>query len=166
MIGSAASDFQEHKLDLAQKAEILDRGKWGREFNWDELEILAAYFQCFRVPEDQIIFREGDRLAYLGIIASGSVKICKASGRGKARRICDLKAGQAFGEMSLLDGYPRSATVTSLEEVRLLILSSQSFERMTTEKPQLVIKMMHKIARTVSDRLRRTNGVLIDYLDG
>lgn len=146
-------------------AEFIDSTRWGRDFEWSQLEQLSNYFDPYVIPRSAILFSEGSRDAYMGLIVSGKVKIHKTGESGKNRRICVLGSGQAFGEMSLIDGYPRSATVVAMESVTLLILSREKFNALCAECPQLAVRLIIKISKLMSERLRQTSGILIDYLD-
>ncbi len=150
---------------VGKRAELLDKTKWGMSFEWSQLEALAAYFEHYEIAGNTVLFREGSRDAYMGVITSGRVKIHKTGDSGKHRRICVLGSGQAFGEMSLIDGYPRSASVVAVEPVTLLIMTRAGFERLCNECPHLGVKLLEKIAKLMSERLRQTSGILIDYLD-
>jgi len=157
--------LKQSPVTIGKRAEFLDQTKWGRDFEWGQLESLAAFFEHYEISKSAILFSEGSREAYMALITSGKVKIHKTGGSGKHRRICVLGPGQAFGEMSLVDGYPRSATVVAMERVTLLILTRESFTRLSQEAPQLAVKLLMKIAKLMSERLRQTSGILIDYLD-
>ena len=158
-------DLKKSPYTIRKRAEFLDSTKWGRDFEWHQLEALAAYLEPYEIPRGKILFKEGSREAYMALVTEGKVKIHKTGDSGKNRRIGVLGAGQAFGEMSLVDGYPRSATVVAMEPVTLLVLTRARFEELCTEAPQLAVKLMKKIAKLMSERLRQTSGILIDYLD-
>ena len=158
-------DLKKSPFTIRMRAEFLDSTKWGRDFEWHQLEALSAYLEPYEIPRSKILFKEGSRDAYLSLVTHGKVKIHKTGDSGKNRRICVLGPGQAFGEMSLIDGYPRSATVVAMEEVTLLVMTRDRFEELCVEAPQLAVKLLKKIAKLMSERLRQTSGILIDYLD-
>ena len=161
----AHSVMRKSPVTVGKRAELLDKTKWGRDFEWSQLASLAGFFELFEIPGRATLFTEGTRDPYMAVIVSGKVKIHKTGGSGKNRRICVLGPGQAFGEMSLIDGYPRSATVVTVDPVSLLILSREGYERLRAECPQLAVRILEKIAKLMSERLRQTSGILIDYLD-
>ena len=67
--------------------------------------------------------------------------------------------------MSLLDDLPYSATATAKDLTKLVLITRHNFERLTEEHPILGVKMLKKIARLMSLRLRQTTGVLVDHLE-
>jgi CRP/FNR family transcriptional regulator, cyclic AMP receptor protein len=87
------------------------------------------------------------------IIVEGEALVTTRPGR-----TTHLRSGDFFGEMSLLDGDPRSATVEATAPIRLLVLSRQAFRQLLDETPSLVHKIMH----TLSQRLRQVERSAID----
>ena len=92
-------------------------------------------------PADETVVREGDPGDALYIIVEGTVEI-HTGGRMVAR----MTAGDFFGEISLFDGEPRSATVVAVDDVVLLRLKSSDFE---------TLLKIHYIARTALESLAR-----------
>ena len=74
----------------------------------------------------------------------------KASVRRKGKKVATLGPGQYFGELSLLDRGPRSATVVADSDMRLLVLGQREFNGVLDEVPGLA----HKLLRTMASRLR------------
>lgn len=102
---------------------------------------------------DEIEIREGKRLATAGehglelfVIVEGQATV-KARGGRTAR----LGPGEFFGEMSLLDGGPRSATVEAASDMRLLVVSRREFWALLESAPTLVLKIMSTLSRRVRD---------------
>jgi CRP-like cAMP-binding protein len=73
-------------------------------------------------PQDAVVVREGDPGDSLCIIVSGAVEV-----RKKDHAVARLQPGDFFGEISLIDGEPRSATVVAVEDLTLLTISSEDF---------------------------------------
>jgi CRP/FNR family transcriptional regulator, cyclic AMP receptor protein len=92
-----------------------------------------------------VLTRQGQPGWEFFVIAEGEAK---ASMRG--RGTVALKAGSFFGEMSLLDGGPRTATVTAETDMRLLVLSSRSFSALIDEVPTVG----RRVLQTMAERLR------------
>ncbi len=147
-----------------KRAELLDQTRWAIDFSWPEIESLAFYMNILQAAKDAVICREGSEDNSLFIIAQGGANILKEDKEGKKKIIASLGRGQTLGEMSLIDGEPRSATVVSAEELVMLTLSKSALDLMVRDKPGLAIKFVMKLARMLSQRLRRTSGVLADHL--
>lgn len=91
----------------------------------DLVEIIRIS-ESIRVDGGEYVFEEGERGDHFYIIVHGSIELRKASG-GEQRRLAVLKAGQAFGEMALLNQTPRSASAYALEDTYMLSVSRAAF---------------------------------------
>jgi CRP/FNR family transcriptional regulator, cyclic AMP receptor protein len=110
-----------------------------------ELQRIASLTDRIDVPEGQVLTRQGDRGRECFVIAEGNAK---ATMRG--RRGVRLGPGSFFGEMSLLDQGPRSATVTAETDMQLLVLGSPEFSSLVAEVPSVARRIM----RVLAERLR------------
>ena len=100
------------------------------------------------------IFHKDDPGSLLYIILSGAVKITMPSIEGKELMLCILAAGDFFGELSLFDGEPRSATAEAVDDgTQTLILPRDDFLELVTSYPRLAIHIITLLSR----RLRETN---------
>ena len=79
------------------------------------------------VKSDTAIFRAGDAGDSLCLIESGRVRISVTDEEGKRVILAELAGGDFFGEMALIDGKPRSADATAIEDARLAVLSREDF---------------------------------------
>lgn len=138
--------------------------RWTEGFSHSQLETLARYMNSFEVAKDQTILREGGRDAQMVLVVSGELDVVKDDGNGGTKVIASVGSGRTFGEMSLIDGQPRSAAAVAATPVTFLLLSQESFESLTETFPALGIRIYAKLARMLSQRLRRTTGRLIDHL--
>ena len=102
------------------------------------------------------IFRAGDTGDSLCLIESGRVRISITDGDGKLLTLAELAGGDFFGEMALIDGKPRSADATAIEDVRLAVLSREDFLCFVRGNPDIAVEMIS----AVSHRLRRTDELL------
>jgi len=97
-----------------------------------------------------IVFHQHDSGGGLYLILAGSVKITRTGRDGRDVTVAVLGEGNFFGEMSLLDGQPRSASATALQATRLLILEREHFQRYVLAQARIVAKLL----RELSKRLR------------
>ncbi len=102
------------------------------------------------------LFRSGDTGDALYLIESGRVRISVRDADGSDVTLAELAGGDFFGEMALLDGKPRSADATVIEDARFAILSRDNFLRFVRANPDVALKMMSAITH----RLRRTDDLL------
>jgi CRP-like cAMP-binding protein len=118
--------------------------------------MLAKYCVAYYEPAGTTLVREGD--------TERRVRIRKDEGFGGSQVIAQLGEGHAFGEMALFDAEPRSATVEAETDTTLVRLSTEDFDRLIREVPELGIKLITKIASLMSQRLRQTSGRLVEAL--
>ncbi|MEM6794015.1 MAG: cyclic nucleotide-binding domain-containing protein [Acidobacteriota bacterium] len=105
--------------------------------------------------EGEAIFREGDLGTEMFIIQSGTVEIVKHF-KGEDQRLAALSQGDFFGEMSILEDLPRTASAQATSEVRLLSINGSTFDQMLRKNPEIAVRMMRKLSR----RLRETDLLL------
>jgi len=147
-------------------AELLDGTHWASSLSWNQLMHLGAYFKAYEAPRGAIIFKEGQVERRMGIIASGQIDILKTGQQHKDTVLACLRPGQSFGEMSLIDDEPRSATAVAATDSVILFIKKDDFLLLSRERPPLAFAVLWKVSRQLSQRLRRTSGQLIDYLGG
>jgi len=105
------------------------------------------------VSARQTLFQEGQAGDSLHIVLEGRLKVSLLSEEGKEAILSILGAGEVFGEMSLFDGEPRSATVTAMEPCRFLVLRRQSVLPFLEKRVPVMLELIAEMSR----RLRATN---------
>jgi len=116
-------------------------------------------------PAGSVIIREGEAGDSMFIMVAGEVEITKRLGlvldeeTPNERIIIRLKAeeGVCFGEMSLLENEPRSATVTALTECRLMEMGREVFMKLIRQNSDMGCKILLRLAQLLSKYLRKTN---------
>ncbi len=103
----------------------------------DQRSRLAAGAVERRYAPDEIIVREGDGTSSMFVVAAGRAGVSIHGAGGDSRKLAILDAGEAFGEISLLTGEPRTATVRSLMETVLLEIDKKTLEPILRESPEL-----------------------------
>ena len=161
---TSIAKYRKAKAKLNDKAALLEATKWVPELNWDQMQTLADFLDIYEFPKGTTIFEEGATEEYLGIIARGAVRILKQDSRGSNKTITILRTGSSFGEMSLIDGSPRSAAALATENLSLLVLAREQFELLLDKKSKLGIIILTKLAKAMSLRLRQTSAKLVEYL--
>lgn len=155
-----------HAIETSdERAELLERTQWADEFSWKEIENFARYLNIKKIKKGTPVFHEGAREAYMCIVADGSVSVIKQDGNDQNKSLSVITQGKTFGEMVLFDGEPRSATILSAENTVLLVLSKENLDRLMKEVPGLAAKLLFKLGKLLSQRLRMTSGKLVDFID-
>jgi len=96
-------------------------------------------------PKGTILFREGDLGQEMFIIQRGKVQVRKRVGSTE-RVLAELSEGEFFGEMALLMGMDRSATVEVIEDSKILVVRPETFESLLKSNLDIALKMLKKMA--------------------
>ncbi len=129
----------------------------------DELKEISTLAQTRSVSRDTTIFNEGDTADAVFVVVNGRVKIVTTSTDGKEFILTVLGAGQVFGEMALIEEATRSASVVTITDVELLVISRKDFDHLLHTSPGISRKLMAILSR----RLRRANSKMesLAYMD-
>jgi CRP/FNR family cyclic AMP-dependent transcriptional regulator len=111
-----------------------------------ELARLARARMC---RPHEVVVRQGDQGDCVFVINSGFLKVCVAGPSGSISTLCVVGPGEIFGELSLLDGGPRSATVTAVTRADLVTLDRGPFLELLAAKPRVGIAIMEMLAHRV-----------------
>ena len=96
-------------------------------------------------PKGTVLFREGDLGREMFIIQQGKVQVRKKVGTAE-KVLAELSNGEFFGEMALLMGMDRSATVEVIEDSKLLVVTPDTFENLLKSNLDIALKMLKKMA--------------------
>lgn len=121
-----------------------------------DLEALSGRCRWRRYASDETIIGHQDETTDVYFIASGRVRVTVYSLSGKEVSFRDLGSGKSFGELSAVDGEPRSANVIALTDSLLASLTADTFRQSLIEHPELSGRMMEYLAglvRKLSDRV-------------
>ena len=121
----------------------------------EDLDALSRRLEQVEYPEGEMIFRQGDEGSSLFLIEDGAVEISYGEGRGKVV-LATLFTGQYFGELSLFDGCPRSATATCAKQSRLIRLDRADLVDFVNKNPAAALRIIAEM----SERLRQTNELM------
>ena len=104
-----------------------------------------------------VIIREGKKGESMYILMDGQVRVYKRGDKEEEIQLAVLGAGSVFGEMSLFDGQPSSATVLTTQESILLEIGRDDLFEFMRENPEIGIPLMHTLIYILSSRLRKAN---------
>jgi CRP/FNR family transcriptional regulator/CRP/FNR family cyclic AMP-dependent transcriptional regulator len=119
----------------------------------EDLESLISVANRRKYPKDGVIFFENDLGDALYMILSGRVKVTILSDDGREIILAMLSDADFFGEMSLLDNEPRSATAIALRETEMVVLHQREFLTIVEKRPRVLINLLS----VLSARLRKAN---------
>jgi CRP-like cAMP-binding protein len=106
-------------------------------FSAEERAVLAERLAERRVEQGTTVVRQGDPASTLFFVREGALEVRVANGAGIAVAVNRLGAGDLFGEMSLLTGEPRSASVVALTDAALYELRKEDLSPMLAQRPEL-----------------------------
>ena len=121
---------------------------------------LLSSMTPLRMDRGDVLFHEGDPGDRLYVITEGKVKLGRTSYDGREHLLAILGPGEMFGELSLFDPGPRTATATAVAETQLVGLGTESLHGYLVARPQASYTLLAALAR----RLRRTNESLADLV--
>jgi signal transduction histidine kinase len=127
----------------------------------DLLERIAGEMLVSSFAREEVIFREGDRGDVLYLVGEGAVKISKRGRGGQEETLGFIEPGNFFGEMSLLDGEPRSATAVAARPTLLGLVNAENFQRILEIAPS---RLHLNFLRSVTARLRQINSHFISEM--
>ncbi len=156
---TGGSEFQQKLCRMIQDAAMF------ADLEWEQVEQLAGYMKLYQVEPNTVIFREGDRGEYLCLVIEGKVAVVKANEQGKYKTMYVVQPGRVVGEMAIVDGGPRSATCVAQDTSVLAILGRHAFGALVEAHPRLAVGVLQPLAVMLSQRLRRTSGLLVDHID-
>lgn len=144
-------------------ADLLEGLHPFQEYSYPELEVVARYLMPQEARKGEVIFNEGDPGSFMLILVKGSMAIYKGGEHGQQLLSYEGK-GRIVGEMSLLDHERRSATCIADADCEYLIFNNEGLRRLVSEYPALAYRFMFCLAQLLSRRLRRTSGMMADFL--
>ena len=122
-----------------------------------ELERVWSYAEVHRHGADETVLHEGDLAKEMFVVLEGEVEIVSGA---DALVLGNLKRGDCFGEMALIDIQPRSASVRTLAPTTLLVIGFDDLIRIYQFNMQTYTIVVLNIAREISRRLRKANTLL------
>jgi CRP/FNR family transcriptional regulator len=137
----------------ASTRELLARVPLFSELSPEELERIAAVAVPRSLPRGTRVFHEGDSSDACYIVRSGTLRVTREHSDGRAITLATLGPGDFFGELAMLDGGRRSASVETLSDVELLAVPGSDMRRVISRDGDIAWKLIVAITR----RLRETN---------
>jgi CRP/FNR family cyclic AMP-dependent transcriptional regulator len=140
--------------------DVLRSATLFRELDDEAAAALRASMSELRLGRSEVVFREGDAGDRVYVVAKGKIKLGRTSPDGRENLLALLGPGQMFGELSLFDPGPRSATASAVTETVLLGLGHKDLLPWLTGRPEVARGLLLQLAQ----RLRRSNDTLADLV--
>ena len=140
---SSERDQQEHARELALRKRTLKKIELFTGFSESELDEIASTLTFATFARGDVITHQGAIAHWLYILISGEVDIWFETPAHERRHLTSLPAGRVFGEMGLMTGEPRRATVTARTDAECYRLDKKSFEHIMQSRPELADLFAH-----------------------
>ncbi len=121
-----------------------------------EFQLLLSLMKGLRITKGETLFREGDEGAEMFILLGGTIGITVTLSDGNEMTISEIHTGDFFGEMSIIEQLPRSASAVALEDTDLLSLDAADFMKLIDTAPEAAVKILHKMLGINALRLNST----------
>lgn len=130
----------------------------------EEIDILMCRMKQVKCRKDQTLFQEGDAGDELFLILEGTVRISVKLPDGNELTLAEIGEGNFFGEMSIIERAPRSATCRAKEDGSFLSLHAEDFYDLIRRHPVTAMKIMYRMLNIVSRRLMNTGSLLSEMV--
>jgi len=140
----------------SHEAESLSQVPLFKRLEPEELERLATRVEQVEFPAGETIFNENDKGDALYVVHNGAVRIWVLDEDAQPVTLAELKPGDFFGELAVLDRGPRSSNATAINDITLHRLSSDDFQEFLLHHPDASIDVICEIAA----RMRQTNALV------
>jgi len=131
-------------LRANKKIELIRAGPLFEHCSKADLQRIAQIADEIDLPAGKVLIREGERGREFFVLAGGEVEV-----RRKGRKVATLGPGSFFGEMALLSKMPRTATVTAVTPLDVLVITDRAFLDLLDKLPELWVKVARALAERV-----------------
>jgi len=150
---------------LDQLVTFLSQTDLARKLDPEEIRVLVPYLEVRHSKEGSCIIREGASGDAWYVVMDGEVSVTKNLVHGPPHTLSHLGVGECFGELALIDGSPRLASIHAVTDVDLVRLPSASFNRLVDENPGLAVKLVLALGSVVAQRQRELTYILTDLME-
>ena len=137
-------------MDVSAYAALARQVELFHGLTVEDIAKIFARGMTIRVNKGETIFYKGTVGSQMYVVLGGKVAVVD-----EQKLLAELRTGDTFGEMALINSEPRSASVVAAEDSHLFVLSESTFQRLLTKR--VAIQILLNIVRTLSHRLRDAN---------
>jgi len=141
--------------------DSLSRVPFFQELTPQEVDLLVALGHVVAYPKDMVFFREGDKGEAIYVVIDGAVRIVKGAPEMGDGTMAFMEQGGCFGEMALVDDFPRSATAIAHEDCTVLFLQREAVLDLFREDPVIGRKILWAFCRSLSLHLREASDRIV-----
>jgi CRP-like cAMP-binding protein len=141
-------------LSLLERVMFLTKVRLFADLPPEDLKRVAEAASEHAFPDGEVIAEQGESGDEMHVVVSGEVRVLLGRDGGPPSEVARRTSGEAIGEMAILGGESRMASLVCAGPVRTLGLDRRSFQRILRERPDVSLAVM----RVLSDRLREAHG--------
>jgi CRP-like cAMP-binding protein len=139
----------------------IEHVKLFEDFSKDEIEALCRYMACFAAPTGYRLIKEGDEGDFMLLILTGKVSVLKQTEASEEHRLAVAIPGMSLGEMTLIDGSPRSASCVTMAPTDFAVLDRIVLNTILVKMPRLANKLLLVLLQFMTKRLRETSSQIV-----
>ena len=140
--------------------EVLARSGLFQGLSEDAVDPVASRLEIINIPRGRVVFNEGEAGDSLYIVMVGKIKLSRRAPDGRENVLAVMGPSDQFGELSVFDPGPRTATATAVTDVKLARMSQSALRAWIEAPPEIGEQLLRVVAR----RLRRTNDSVADLI--
>jgi CRP-like cAMP-binding protein len=144
-------------------SQLIDQIPFFGGFNDQEIEALSGYMGCYGAPRNARLLSEGKVDDHMLLLLTGRVAVLKNDEHGVERVVAQAGPGTTLGEMSMIDGSPRSASCVTTEPTDFAVLTRNNLNEIFIDSPRLANKLLLVLLQLTMRRLREANKRLLPH---
>jgi CRP-like cAMP-binding protein len=143
---------------------MLRKVKGFEDFGQPELASITRHMKAYRVPEGATISLEGDRNSHFSALIEGRICVYKEDSNNAVKLLSVISPGRIFGEISVIDDHPYSASLVAESDAIIMRMTQESFRQCVNENSAIGVRLLNLVAQLLCGRLRSASGQLVDYI--
>lgn len=143
-------------MNAEQLSQMMSRSALLASWGTTELQDLLERATLFAMKKGDVLLHQGDHGDYLIILLDGTIRVSMVASNGREIILDYLEPGSVIGEIALLDGGERTASVTAVGEGQYLKLGAKAFREVLEKHPSVAWRLLREMAR----RLRNANNTI------
>ncbi|MDH5674674.1 MAG: Crp/Fnr family transcriptional regulator [Myxococcales bacterium] len=151
---------------MGDTKQLLRAAQLFSDLGEDELDAIARLASVRKVMARDVIVRQGDPGGELFVIAEGHLKVVSPHPGGRETALNIMGPGEVFGEVTLIDGAPRSATIVSLDDGELVSIRREPFLGFLSESPKTTVRLLQVLAGRLRRLTERTEDIAFLRVSG
>jgi CRP/FNR family transcriptional regulator, cyclic AMP receptor protein len=143
--------------------QVIDQIPFFGGFSDQEIQALSGYMGCYGAPRNTRLLAEGASDDHMLLLLTGRVAVLKKDEQGFDRMVAEAGPGATLGEMSMIDGSPRSASCVTTEPTDFAVLTRNGLNDIFMDSPRLGNKLLLVLLQSTMKRLREASKRLMPH---